>query len=358
MKIHHIIMALAAFGGLLSSCGEPKFSISGEVDGGEGKSLVLEKADFNGQWIAVDSTRIGKDGRFSIKSDAPGSPEIFRLSLGDSFIYLPVDSIESLSVTSTAAGFGRDFTVTGTQQAELLAAFEKELMNLSAKDSVTMDGFKRSVYTKYIKEGQGSILSYYVLTKFFDDKPLFDPTDANDSKYYSAVATQFANYRPGDPHGKMVESVALDALRKYNSARGKKNVVEAAELRVIDIALPDRTGKTVRLSDVVGKGKPVVVVFSMMNTPEAPVFNRELSRIYNSRKGAVEIYQISFDEGRYEWREAAANLPWINVIDPNGTSSTALRDYNVGSLPAVFLYDAAGDLVERPESLKALESKL
>lgn len=46
------------------------------------------------------------------------------------------------------------------------------------------------------------------------------------------------------------------------------------------------------------------------------------------------------------------------MLDPQGTSSNAIIDYNVGSLPAVFIYDAVSDLVERPESLSDLERKL
>lgn len=359
MKFPYMAAAAAIITVSLAACDNgSRFKVDGEVYGAEGKSLVLEKSDFHGRWIAVDSTKVDGNGRFSIKSETPASPEIYRLSLGDSFIYLPVDSTETVTVTTSATDFGRKFTLSGTPQAERLAAFEQELMALQEPDSAALARFKRNVYTKYIKDGQGSIVSYYVLTKFYDGKPLYDPSDPEDTKYYAAVATQFDNYRPGDPHGRMVRQVSLDAMRRRNSAQGKKTVVEAEELKVLDIALPDASGKTVKLSDLTGKGKPVVVIFSMMNEPESPVFNRELASIYNSKAGAVTFYQISFDAGQYEWREAAANLPWINVNDPNGTASTALRDYNVGSLPAVFLYDASGELVDRPATLDDLRRKL
>lgn len=358
MKFQYIAATAAIFTMVFASCGEPKFRIEGEVEGAGGKTLVLEKSDFHGRWIAVDSAKVYDSGRFSIKSDAPASPEIYRLSLGDSFIYMPVDSVETLTVNTSAADFGRRFSLTGTPGAELLASFEKELLGLSSPDSAALAGFKRNVYTKYIKDGRGSIVSYYVLTKYYGGKPLYDPADHEDAKYYAAVATQFDNYRPDDPHGKMVKEVSINAMRARNSAMGKKTVIQANELRVLDIALPDTSGKTVRLSDLVGKGKPVVVIFSMMNEKESPAFNRELARIYSSRNGSVVFYQVSFDEGRYEWRDAVANLPWINVIDPNGTSSTAIMDYNVSNLPAVFLYNAEGDLVDRPATLRDLEKEI
>lgn len=358
MKLQYIAASATIASLLLTACGEPNFKVEGEIAGGEGKTIVLEKSDFHGQWVPVDSAKVGSSEKFSIKVAAPASPEIFRLAYNDAFIYLPIDSIETVSVKSSVKDFGRDFSLSGTTNAEQMAKFEKELMNLSNPDSTTLANFKRSVYTNYIKDAQGSIVCYYVLTKFFNGEPLYDPADREDAKYYAAVATQFDNYRPNDPHGRMVKQVSLNVMRAHNSAAGKKTVVEANELRVIDIALPDASGKTVELSDVVGKGKKVVVIFSMMNEAQSPAFNRELNNIYNANKGSVEFYQISFDAGQHEWKEAVANLPWINVIDPNGTASSALVDYNVGSLPAVFIYNAAGDLVERPVSLDDLARKL
>lgn len=358
MKAKKYLLSGAVIALMIGGCSEKKFRIDGEVEGAADKSLVLEKSDFSGVWIAVDSVRTDKSGRFSISAASPASPEIYRISLGDKFIYLPVDSVESLTVKTTAEGFGKDFTVSGTIGAEQLASFEKELMAADLTDEEKTKDFKKQVYTKYIMKGEGSILSYYILTKIYDGKPLYNPEDKDDAKYFAAVATQFDNYRPDDPHGRMIKDVSLQAMRSRNSAMGKKTVIEAGELKVIDIDLPDASGRNVKLSDVVGRGKPVVLVFSMMNREESPAFNRELARIYNSRKGAVEIYQVSFDEGQYEWREAVANLPWINVIDPAGMSSTAARDYNVTGLPAVFLYDAGGELIDRPASLSDLEKKL
>lgn len=358
MKNISIAACAAVLVTILSSCGDTEFKITGEVEGAGGQSLVLEKSDFHGRWIAVDSTRIGKSGKFSIESEAPASPDIYRLALGDQFIYMPVDSVETLTVTTTAAQFGSVYTLTGTDQARLMAEFDKELMAQKAAGSSDLGAFKRNVYAKYIQNGNGSILSYYILTKTIDGRPLYDPADKEDARYYAAVATQFDNYRPNDPHGKMVKEVSLRAMRDRNSAQGRKTVIEANELKVIDIALPDENGRQVRLSDIVGKGKPVAVIFSMMNEKESPAFNRELARIYNAKGGSVEFYHISFDPGQYEWREAARNLPWITVLDAGGNNSNALVDYNVGSLPAVFLYNSAGDLTDRPESLKDLERKL
>lgn len=353
------IAVSAVLAGLLASCGgNPRFEIEGTVDGASDKSLVLEKSDFHGFWIPVDSTRTDGSGRFSIKAEAPASPEIYRLSMGDRFVYFPVDSTETVTLSTTDKGFGSSFALDGSENARRLAAFEKELLSLGKPDAAAMAQFKRNVYTKYIKDGEGSIVGYYVLTKIFDNKPLYDPANREDAKYYAAVATQFDQYRPDDPHGRMVKQVTLSAMKARNKAEGKHSVVEAPEIKVLDIDLPDENGKNVKLSDVVGKGKPVAVIFSMMTDDKAHVFNRELARIYNAKAGAVQFYQVSFDAGQYEWREAAKNLPWITVLDPAGNASSSIVDYNLSAIPAVFIYNAAGELVDRAESIADLSKKL
>ena len=358
MKTRYI-MAAAGIALLMTACdNNPKFKVEGEVYGGEGKTLILAKPDFAGRWTVLDSVKVGKNGDFSLKYEAPASPEIYRLTLGENSIYFPVDSVETVRIETSADKYGNDFKLSGTPQAERLDAFEKDVLKYAASDQKDAEGFKRQVYSKYIMDSQGSILSYYVLTKIVGDKPLFDAADHDDAKYYAAVATQFEQYRPNDPHGKMVRNAALNALKQRNTAQGKRKVISAPELKVLDIELPNEKEQNVKLSDLVGKGKPVVVVFAMMNMEESPAFNHQLAQIYQRKGVAVQFYHISFDADQYAWREAARNLPWITVIDPTGTHSNALRDYNVGQLPAFFIYDAGGELRDRAQTLGDLDKKL
>lgn len=357
-KFFHKIALLSLPVAILASCGEPQFKVTGEVEGGADKSLVLEKSDFHGRWIPVDSTKVKSSGKFEIKSDAPASPEIYRLSLDGKFIYFPVDSVENIVIDSPAGKFGSEFEVSGSEQAANMAAFEKELMALDFSDEAKRDEFKKNVYNKYLRESRGSIIGYYVLTKIVDGKPLYDPESTSDAKYYAAVATAFEQFRPTDPHAGMLRNVSLQAMRRRNADQGKKRVVEAEEIKLIDIELPDENGKKVKLSDIAGKGKKTVVVFGMMNEPESPALNIALSELYNNLGGNVEFYHVSFDGDQYAWRDAARNLRWITVIDPAGMTSDALRSYNVGALPTFFVYSADGTLTDRAHSVADLRKKL
>lgn len=151
------ILIAALAGVILVGCGrEAKFKVEGNVAGGAGKSLVLSKADFAGRWIDVDSVRIADDGSFSIASISPASPEIYRLSLDGNYIYLPVDSVETLVLATAAADYGRKFTLSGSPNATKIADFDMLVQNLNMADSAAIDKFKKEVYTRYIQNSQGS----------------------------------------------------------------------------------------------------------------------------------------------------------------------------------------------------------
>ena len=78
-------------------------------------------------------------------------------------------------------------------------------------------------------------------------------------------------------------------------------------------------------------------------------------RVYNAHHAeGLEVYQIAFDDDEFQWRQAAANLPWITVYNAPADGDQVLRDYNVGSLPATFVINRQGELVERVPDISHL----
>ena len=342
---------------LLTACGEPSFKVNGIIDGASHESVILEKSDFHGRWIVVDSTRTSDSGQFSFTRPAPAAPEVFRLEFDNRYIYFPVDSTESVNIESTLADYGREYTVTGSPEAEAMSRFDQEVTALpSTLSPDSLDAFKRGVFAKYMRDAQGSIVAYYALTKVKDNRPLFDPDE--DFKYFAAVATGFKALRPDDPRTALLEATAMNALKKRNAGKGVKLEIEAEEIKVVEIELPDENGSMRKLSDVVGKGKPVVVMFTLLTHPDSPATNIELSKLYNRFGGNVEFYQVSLDPDQYAWRDAARNLPWITVFDADGQYSKAARSYNVTDIPSFYIYDRNGELSARAEDISDLSKKL
>lgn len=341
----------------LGACSDNDFKIKGDIANADNEKIILEKADFSGIWSVVDSTRTDKEGKFKFSVPQQSGPDIFRLALDDRFIYLPVDSTETITVTSSKADFGHDFTLEGSEQARNMAAFEKDLLafvpNFDNPDS--LDSFKRRVYNNYLHDTKGSIVSYYILTKTVGNRLLFDPA-TEDFRYFTAVATSFDHYRPDDAHTPILRELAKAGRSNYNELNGITKVIEATEVSVLEIEFDDENGKTQKLTDRVGKGKPVIVAFTLMRDGVTPEINRQLAEIYNS--GRADIYNVSPDPDQYGWREAVKNLPWTTVLDPSAGQDRVFLQYNVGQLPMFYLYNTTGDLVARSATVKGIKEKL
>lgn len=356
-KIFKCAALAASILSLAAACGEKGFKIEGQVADSDGDKVLLEKADFSGYWSIVDSVRTDSKGNFKFTQPQQGGPEIYRLSMNDKYIYLPVDSVETLKVTTSLSGFGHDFEVSGTEQAARMAKFEKDLIAFTPyfSNPDSLSNFKRRVYGEYLQDARGAVISYYILTKVVGDKPLYNPA-TDDYKYIQAVANSYNEFNPDDAHAPFLLNLAAAARRHHNDMSGVKTVIEAQEVKLIDIELNDEKGEPRKLSQLVGKGKPVVVAFTLMRDGVTPDINRQLAELYNA--GRVDIYNVSPDRDQYGWREAAANLPWVTVLDPSAGQDKAFTMYNVGSLPTFFLYNSAGELVARAASVKDLKSNL
>ena len=347
------VVAIALTGG----CGEKGFKIEGQLADSDNDKVILEKADFSGYWTIVDSTRTDSKGNFRFSQPRQSGPEIFRLTLNDKYIYLPVDSTETLTVTSSKEKFGHDFEVSGSEQAARMAQFEKDLIAfvpyLNNADS--LKDFKRRVYNQYMHDGHGNVMTYYILTKTIGNQPLFDPT-SDDYRYIVAVANNFNNFRPDDTRTPLLLNLAKAAQRHHNEKNGVHTVINAEEIKVLEIALNDENGKEQKLTDMVGKGKPVIVAFTLMRDGATPEINRQLAELYKA--GKVDIYNVSPDRDQYGWHEAAANLPWTTVLDPSAGQDKVFLQYNVGQLPTFFIYNRNGELEARCMSVKEIKDKL
>lgn len=339
-------VALAIIG---TSCSGSDFRIDGDIEGADNELVILEKADFGGRWIVLDSVRTSGKGNFSFKHEAPVSPEIYRLRIGNSFVYVPMDSTETVTLKADAKDIAGSWSLSGSEKAENLSRFEKDyrafLPHADNPDSTRV--FKRRVYGSYLQNTKGSVVAYYVLTKTIDEnKPLFDPNDKGDLNIFAAVATAFKEFRPDDPRTPLLENTVITARRAANSASGRKLVLEAEETGILPIVLPDENGQMVSLASIVGKGKPTVLMFGVMTTARTVEANHMLADLIRSRNGDLEVYSVSFDADAGQWREAARNVPWTTVLDHNSTSSAA-TDYNVPAVPCFYIIDRAGNLVDR-----------
>ncbi|MDE6242414.1 MAG: AhpC/TSA family protein [Muribaculaceae bacterium] len=353
MKSVYRIFAGALAALMLAGCSKSEFSVEGSVKDGAGRTMALERQNPMAGWLLVDSVKIEGDGSFRFTAPAPEVPEMYRLSLGGKYVYMPVDSLDHLTLSTSAKAFDRDFKLSGTPQAEQLTAFEREAMKVEAyANSDSTAAFRKRVYNQYLRDARGNLLSYHILTRPMNGGWLIDYTDP----LYSAVATAFETYRPNDPRTAQLAARAREgvAQRKRNSGTGKR--MTATSISMIPISLPGLDGNVASLESLLGKGKPVVVAFVVMTREDTPAINRQLRKLYEA--GKADVYEVCLDADQFAWRQAARPLPWTVVFDPDGDRSPAALRYNVGSVPAFFIYNSAGELVQSTGDASAIESLL
>ena len=351
-KISLMLLGIGAM--LLGSCGGNQFKVAGTLEGAtDSVSYVLENAS-NGMWLIVDTVKSDNSGKFSVAVPAPQFPGIYRLRMGAESIYFPIDSLDNIQITSTLKGFATDYTLSGSDNAVAVMNVDKKARSLQNNpDSLT--AWKEELATMVLAEPSG-IVSYYIINKQVGGKPLFNPLDNNDLKVIGAVANAFNTFRPNDPRTQYMVNILLDGQRRRRQGVAQ-DTMYVTEVPIIEIDLKDHKGQDQLLSKVTTQGKVVMLCFTMQTAEFAPVLNKALSDVYRKYSSqGFEIYQVSYDTDEFQWRQSAANIPWISVYDPLGTNSDTLIKYNVYSLPTVYVINRKGELVERVNDVAGLES--
>ncbi len=348
------------FVALLYACGNKNsFEIKGTIAGaGKGK-MVVQRTD-NGVWVNLDSVEINDKGEFQYEGAAPEFPEVYRLEYNGKYAYVPIDSLDHIVLTADTANFDTQYTLSGSDNAKWLTEVNAAVQQLSGK-AVTDPAYvktKRTLTERLLKD-PSSIVAYYTVEKVVDGHRVFDPSNAADLKVIGAVATGYGTFRSGNPLAKYMEAEYLAGARMQPRNVAPGDTLQANQIGYFDIALKDENGAERKLSDLAKGGKVVMLNFTTYAAEQSPEFNRILANIYKkyADKG-LAIYQVGYDDSEFTWKDAAKNLPWTTVFDAAGGTSQNLMNYNIGSLPAIFIIDREGTIAERVTDIKKLESSV
>jgi len=64
------------------------------------------------------------------------------------------------------------------------------------------------------------------------------------------------------------------------------------------------------------------------------------------------------DTDEHFWKNAAVNLPWTCVRDPQSVNSEIAAKYNVSKIPTGFIINRKGEIVKRVEDYTELENDI
>lgn len=128
-----------------------------------------------------------------------------------------------------------------------------------------------------------------------------------------------------------------------------------------DFTMNDVDGNPVKLSDVYGKSKYLLIDFwaSWCSPCRAENPNVVANYLKYHEKG-FDILGVSLDKEKDAWVKAIAadQLTWSHVSDLQGWKNAAAKKYAVQSIPANLLVDSEGNIIARNLRGEALGAKL
>lgn len=385
MKIFKItvVAALVMVALSLASCTGKKFQVSGVISDAPDSLLLFENMSLNGP-VVVDSVRLGADGSFSFEGEAPTAPEFYRLRIARQIINVAVDSTEHVTVKASYPTMTGSYEVEGSTECLKIRELALMQLNLQAQlnavvqnpnvsyekeaDSVRtiLEVYKYKVKNDYIFKEPWRAYAYFALFQTITLGQqvglIFDPqSKKEDVQAYAAVATSWDTYHPGSERGTNLHNIAIEGMKNVRILQAEQNqTIDASKINssgVIEVALPDRNGKTCKLTSL--KGKVVLLdfhLFASKGSTERIMHMRDLYNKYHAQ--GFEIYQVSLDPDEHFWKESVAALPWVCVRDANSTGSVYLTQYNVQSLPTFFTIDRNNVLQKRDAQIKDLDAEI
>jgi len=353
---------------VMSACGrKTNFSISGQLDGGAGKTIFFNKLLISNN-LLTDSTIIDKEGKFKFRGHT-STPAFYLLKLSrNSFVTLLVDSAENVLVTGSYKNFTRDYKVTGSTGSEILSDLDnrffkcnlqldslRKLYNSHSNDPVyasKKDGWNAlyngittdhsNYVTSFIKKNPFSLASIYALYQKWDENTFV----VNDLQTMKTAASALFSVYPKNEQVIALYNNTLQFIKEENSKK-LADALKKNEVNSPNIILPDADGHERSLWSL--HGKYVLLHFWSAKDRPSRIVNPVLAEIYSKFKNrGFEIFMVSVDDDRVAWMEAIAsdNLSCINVGDMKG-SIKATNNFNVRELPCNYLLDREGNILGR-----------
>lgn len=368
---------------IVISCNrEEKFEVTGTISNAKGEMVFLEEVVLNENEV-IDSARLKSSGSFKLigRTDHAG---FYQVRVNKKIINMVIEPGERVTIESDFNELPLRYEIDGSDGSVLvqklnmkmhetktrLDSIELVYKNLAENnpDSPLLDSL--SVIYEQVIDSQkrhnivfilnfyDNLASLYALYQQLDDQSyLFNKN--RDIQYYKILTDSLTKYHPNSPQVRALQNNTKDLLASLNRQRALK-LIEGVDPSVPEIALPNTSRDTVRLSDL--KGKVVLLSFWASWHAESVNENLRLLDIYKKyHDKGFEIYQVSLDKSYENWIQAVRfnEIPWINVSDLSYPDSYTAKIYNVQQLPTDFLLnDKQDNILGRNLTIAELDRKL
>jgi thiol-disulfide isomerase/thioredoxin len=372
------IFILVAAAISFASCGNSN-SISGVITGAEGKTIYLESLS-DSKVLPIDSTVVGSDGSFSLKSHDNLPLDFYRIYFKEgNFLQLITDSSEHVEINAEFANLN-SAKVEGSPQTveymdlvkrwepmmEKLAEAQSQINRPSTDPSLDSTQWialweaqsaaaqkEANAFVKgWLEKHSASLLAISIVQNL---DPRFE------FNWYLRVLNDTKPTCGKLPAYKTLEKL-VGQIKNASSSSAASNSNIAIGKMAPEITLPTLTGETKALSSL--RGKVVLLDFWASWCGPCRRENPNVVATYKkySSKG-FDVFSVSLDENKTAWEAAIKKdgLVWNNhVSDLGGWKSAVVPTYEIESIPFPVLIDKEGNIVAMGESLRGngLESEL
>lgn len=379
------LLPVFIFSVLISSCGgeaaeaeieRDGIKISGTIKGAENQKITLWVFE-DGEEKMIDSVTT-LDGSFELWTTTNELREyVLDVGTARELVYLfPDENSPEIILSGNYPGLSLDYDIQGDQNTKdyrdymmflkshmnsevtLKSQLDNTLEAQSKKfllDQLDSISFIQKAYAvDYINEKPGSPVSWIMLQEFYPPSGLaaFDSTDLD---YFDKVSVAMKEKYPYSEYPKFVDESKENTLAQLEQIRNGGGEGLAPDLNYAD---PD--GNMISLASL--RGKVVLIDFWASWCGPCRMENPNVVKTYEKYKDkGFTIYSVSLDTDKNKWIQAikADNLTWPNhVSDLKGWQSAAAAKYEVQSIPATFLLDKEGRIIDQNLRGGALEQKL
>jgi thiol-disulfide isomerase/thioredoxin len=368
----------------VTGCKNNTIVINGKLEGpASGKYILLDelKAD---DLVTVDSVLISDDGLFSLERKLE-HPAFYLLKTDNTnFLTLLLEPGQLIELSSHVDSLNYPRSLTGSEGSLSMLTYNRRLLTtineLKALNEVYMQNLDTpelsrvmesldtmaqkylndiNDYTKkYIDENLSSLVSLVALyQQVAPGEYIMNPE--RDLEYFIKVdSSLFRLYPDYAPVISLHEQVAQ--LRSTIAAQQGLAPGAAGNMIAPDIALPNPEGDTISLSSL--RGSVVLLDIWAAWCPPCRAENPNLVKAFNKYSGkGFTIYQVSLDKTRDAWLDGISTDKldkWIHVSDLNYWNSVVVPMLGIESIPANFLIDREGKIIDTNLRGERLEQRL
>ena len=338
-----MMMALAA-ATLVGCTSQPKFTISGQVEGVE-KMYLVERID--GDYVAIDSVAV-ETGAFEMKGCAAEAKQLYISSQATPRGASVVARFFVEEGEITLSKVEDSYVVAGTPANDAVVAYNEVVGPMMAE------------YREATPERRAEIEAAYEAAQQ-------EALEQNKSNLFGVQMLQNAAYGMG---GVELKAAIESFTPEMQASKLMEPIAEMAEKKIkTDIGQPyinfeqaDAAGNMVSVQSVIENPANKYVLIDFWASwcgpcmAEVPALKAAYDEYH--AKG-FEIFGVSLDNKKEAWEAAIKNkeLNWLHVSDLQGWQNAAADLYGVRSIPANYLIDCAtGKIVGvnlRGEEVKA-----